>query len=470
MRRSAILLLLLTATSPLQLAAADGALDLSFGGDGMVSWLHNDPGPPFPTSSGVTQAAIATSEERVFGVGWFGSAHLRWSSFDDAGNGAGHFCDQESNTLIPFATESRGRAALVDSTGNLLVGGDVAFSGSESQSRPFVARFDLGANGCALDDTYSANGWATFDDESFCDTEDCTVVALGEILPVTGAVATPRTIALVRSVVVDQVLARYFLLGLTTSGGIQTSFGTQGWREVTGSGLGALSPQVAFEIDPRGRINVVVSRYDPDGNFDLDTYLLRYSSTGTADGSIGSNGRIAVADEGPDDGADSTARSLSFDARGRAAIGYDEGGSKFAVIDLEAGAIARRTNSTFFAPVVVAQGDDKLLVIHDHETIDGFRSTRWLVPEALNMGTDSGFLSCVLVGSLCDVDLGSGDSEEVVAATLWHGRPVYLGNAACLGSGSNFSNCGFLMRVENDYIFADGFDTGGRGRWSAASP
>ncbi len=469
MTRTAALLLLLTATSSSPLAAIDGEPDLSFGDVGMVSWIHVEDGSPIPLPISGTQAAIATSEELLFAVGWYGNAHLAWTSFDDTGNDSNLICSQASNTLFPFATQSRGRAALVDSTGNLLVGGEVAFLGSEDQARPLLARFDLGANGCELDDSFSANGWAVFDDESFCDTEVCTIVALGEILPVTGAVSAPRTIALVRSVVFGEILARYFLLGLTASGGVQTSFGNQGWREISAPGLGALGPQVAFEIDPRGRINVVVTRYDPEGNFDLDIYLLRYSSAGTLNVTIGDNGLVAIADAGPDDGAESTVRSLSFDARGRAAIGYDEGGSKFVVIDLETEGIAGRSSSTYLAPLVLAQGDDKLVVIHDRGSGDGFRALRWLVPEALNLGLDSTFRSCLLTG-LCDVDLGGDGSESVVATTLWHGRPVYLGNAECSGLVGPELICGFLLRVENDYIFADGFETGGRGRWSAASP
>lgn len=467
MRPIAITPYLLVVAMTLPLAADDGEPDFSFGENGLVSWVHWGGGFP-PLASEVTVAALATSEELLIAVGWFPDVHLNWSSYNDEGGLAGPGCAQGSSALFsPAITDSRGLAALVDSTGNLLVGGELTVSGSEAQARPFVARFDLGTDGCELDDSFSGNGWAFFDDESFCDTEDCSVVALGEIRPLHGSVPAPRVIALVRSVVIEDAIARYFLLGLTSSGAIDSGFGSQGWREVAPAGLGALSPEVAFEIDARGRINLAVTRYDPDGNFDLDVILVRYSSAGTRDTAIGDGGLVAIADDGPTDGVDSTARSLTLDAKGRAVVGYHQGGSAFVVFDLESEVFYRRIRPSLVAPVVEAQGNGRLLTLHDFASDDGYRAYRWLVPDSLDLSVDStfggGFLDY-------DVDLGGDDAESLVDMTLWHGRPVYLGRTPIDSIPFGALEGAFLLRVDNDYIFADGFDGGGRGRWSDAAP
>jgi hypothetical protein len=449
-------------------SAVDGDPDAEFGEEGQVSWLRTLSGGPIPLALSVVPAALATSESHAYSVGLYGGAHLEWTSFDSSGDEGDAFCAQATETLFTFGVTSRGNAGRIDSTGNLLVGGDLAFLGSESQTHALLARFDVGADGCELDASFGDGGWAVYDDESFCDTESCTVVALEEIRRLTGAVAQSRMIALVRSVVAEGALSRYFLLALTPSGQIITSFGNQGWRELNPAGLGALAPEADLEIDARGRIGVAVTRWDPAGDFDNDVYFLRYSASGVLDTSIGGAGLVAIADfGGEDDDDDSLVRSLRFDAEGRIVVGYHGDVGRIRIRDLGTGDTGFLGPGSMRSPEVVPQGNGRLLAVGDQPSQDGFRASRYLVSAAAQLTTDASFSGDGTI--VLDVDLGSTDTEDVADATLWHGRPLVLGSASCTAIPFN-QTCAFLIRTENAYIFADGFDAGGLGNWSAGAP
>jgi len=274
---------------------------------------------------------------------------------------------------------------------------------------------------------------------------------------------------LVRSVVAEDALSRYFLLAVTPSGEIITSFGNGGWREVNPSGLGLLAPEADLEIDARGHINVVVSRWDPEGSFDLDVYFLRYSVSGTLVTTIGDGGLVAIADPGgagDDEGA--TARSLSFDANGRIVVGYQGDVGALRIVDLDASDSGWMVPGSMLAPEVVSQGNGRLLTVGDPPSQDGFRASRWLVPDTLDLEADDTFDDDGTI--VLDVDLGAGNGEQIVDAVLWQGRPLYLGFADCQSLIPTELTCGFLVRAENDYIFADGFNSGGRGNWSSSAP
>jgi hypothetical protein len=449
-------------------SAIDGEPDEEFGDAGQVTWLRYLSGGPIPQALSVVPAALATSDSHAYSVGTHGGGHLEWTSFDRSGDESDAFCAQATETLFPFGVASRGNAALIDSSGNLLVGGDLAFLGSETQRHALLARFDLGADGCELDDSYGDDGWAVFDDESFCDTESCTVVALGEIRRLTGAVAQSRIIALVRSVVAEDALSRYFLLALTPSGQIITSFGSQGWRELNPSGLGALAPEADLEIDARGRIGVAVTRWDPAGDFDNDVYFLRYSATGVLDTSIGSGGLVDIADfGGEDDVDDSKVRSLRFDAEGRIVVGYHGNDGRLRLRDLATGANVGFGPGAMSAPEVVPQGNARLLAVGNQPSQDGFRLSRYLVSDAAQLTPDPSFSDDGTI--VLDIDLGASDTDDVADATLWHGRPLVLGWASCATIPFE-RTCGFVTRSESSYIFADGFDAGTAANWSTAAP
>ena len=106
------------------------------------------------------------------------------------------------------------------------------------------------------------------------------------------------------------------------------------------------------------------------------------------------------------------------------------------------------------------QGDERFLSAREGLSFDTLRMRRYaLFPGSYN--SDPTFGSETGGGEAYDIDLGGGTGQQVADLVLWGGRPVLIGHAF----DSSGDASGFLMRTENAYIFADGFEGGSRARW-----
>lgn len=452
-----VLVALLAPAVPL-LAVPDGAPDLDFGGgDGIASW----------TGGGkVTVHDVATTDSLVIGIGSFEPTagppwRLHWQGFDIDGNlVVTKSCYATPGSLVPFAVETQGLAAIVDSSHNLLVGGSITFQGTESQERALLQRFDLSATTCTLDDTFSGNGWDVEDDQTWCDTEDCAVVGLEEIRRETLAAGAPRIVALVRSTV-NFLVSRFFLLGLHLDGSIDTGFGTGGWVEVTKPAYDSLASAVAMSQDAAGRIYVLVSYYD-EGQPDLDVQLMRFSADGVIDDS---SWRIADSGDPGIDTAEELAEALAFTSSGPVVTAHQGAdGNVVQELDLTSGYLVDSTHSTpaWRSTSLVAQGNGRYLEAHDLEQASDTIRLRRRLDGAPPADYDSAFGSAGAVS--IDVDLGGDHPQSLARLRLWHGMPIVAGTAIT----NDGDPAGFIARAVNRYIFADAFDGGSFSAWSFA--
>ena len=433
------------------LSAVDGDPDTSFSGNGISFW--ND-------GADVYVQAVATSDRLAIGVGSIDLGDdgfaLHWHAVDQAGNSASLGCAQPSETLITLSTSSRLAAGIVDSTGNLVVGGDVKFLGS-SFAQAFVARFRLTGSGCVLDTSFSNSGWSVYD-ELFCESLQCFVLDLVEIPTTTGAVDEPRIVALVVNHT-NQAKKRTALLGLTSDGEIDTSFGLFGWALLVLEGASEVQGE-RLARDGRGRLYVqsirktvsgpstdygeVVARFDADGGRDLD-----FGASGVQVLPGGTNtGTVSGLEADLDVASDGTALSAYLgDAAQYDLFGSLEGGDDDWV--------ETELPNLYLA----AQGDGKVVTASDLAT-DGVRLERRQQRGASDFPLDTTFGS----GGrrTIDVDLGIFEAEEVDAVTLWNGRPLVVGDADSL------IHSGYFLRAKSSYVFADGFEHGTPASWSEA--
>lgn len=456
----ALFTLLLTLGSTPSAAQYDGALSLNWGaGDGFATWQG-------PGGSGQVflETAVATND-LLYGVGDYdfpaGTRSLHFQAVDRNGEErTDRACHDSTADFGAFTDESGGEAAIIDSSGNLLIGGWLTFQGT-SRLHALVARYEIDQPGCTLDEDFSTDGFRLFDTQGYCDTEACVIVALGEIRPETGAVSAPRTIALLRAAI-GLSSYDYYLLGLTTSGSVDTAFGsgTSGVRQVAFAGLGTLRSNVAMTVDDLGRIVVLVTRVDPGSASDLDTMALRYTANGAIDASFGANGLMTIQDSGDDDPTDTFAGDLLMLPDGSGAASVQRGSDWLLCRFDDEGVFSAGASTPETVAQFAYQGDDRFLTARESLSVDELRIRRFdLIPEGYY--SDPSFGSETGGGETYDIDLGGGTGQSIVDFLLWGGRPVLVGHA--FDSGGDAS--GFLMRTENAYIFADGFEGGNRARW-----
>jgi hypothetical protein len=452
-----VALALLAGSMPL-FAQYDGALSLDWGaGDGFATWEWS--GEVF------LEAAVATND-LLYGVGDYdfppGARSLHFQAVDRNGEvRSDRSCRDSTGAFGAFTEESGGEAAILDSSGNLLVGGWVTFTGTPSHLHALLARYEIGQAGCTLDEDFSTDGFRLFDTAAYCDPESCVVVALGEIRPETGAVTTPRIVALMRaSVAIGSY--DYYLIGLTGAGALDLEFGApaSGVRRITSAELGTPQSGATMAVDDAGRIVVLLTRLEDGTTSDLDTMALRYTADGAIDNSFGEHGLMTIQDSGVDDTTDTFAGDLLLLPDGSAAASVQRGSDWLLYRFDEEGVFSGSASPPETVAQFAYQGDDRFLTARESLSLDALRLRRYdLFPDGYN--SDPTFGSETGGGETYDIDFGGGSGQTIADFLLWGGRPVLVGHAfASTGDAS-----GFLMLTESTYIFADGFESGTRARW-----
>jgi len=445
--------------SPPLAAQYDGELSLTWGaGDGFATWQWS--GRVF------LETAVATND-LLYGVGDYdfpaGTRSLHFQAVDRNGQvRSDRSCRESTADFGAFTDESGGEAAIIDSSGNLLVGGWVNFDGAPSRLHALVARYEIDQPGCTLDEAFSTDGFRLFDTQTYCDPESCLVAALGEIRPETGAVAAPRIVVLLRASVAIASY-RYFLIGLTPAGALDTGFGASGSgiREISAAELGTPQSAAAMMVDDAGRIVVLLTRLEDGTTSDLDVMALRYSANGAIDTAFGTQGLLAIQDSGVDDSTDTFAGDLLLLPGTDTSLASVQRGSDWLLIHFDDdGVLSASASPPETVGQLVYQGDERFLSAREGLSFDTLRMRRYaLFPGSYN--SDPTFGSETGGGEAYDIDLGGGTGQQVADLVLWGGRPVLIGHAF----DSSGDASGFLMRTENAYIFADGFEGGSRARW-----
>lgn len=436
----------------------DGALSVNWGsGDGFATWQGS--GQVF------LEAAVATND-LLYGVGDYdyppGTRSLHFQAVDKNGElRADRACHDSTTDFGAFADESGGEAAILDSSGNLLIGGWVNFLGTPSRLHALLARYEIGQAGCTLDEDFSTDGFNLFNTQGYCNPESCIIVALGEIRPETGAVAAPRIVALLRATVATSSY-NYYLIGLTAGGTLDLGFGAPGTgvRLIASAELGTPRSGATMAVDDTGRIVVLMTRLEAGTTSDLDTMALRYTADGAIDPTFGVHGLMTIQDSGVDDSTDTFAGDLLMLPDGSGAASVQRGSDWLLYRFDEEGVFSGSASPPETVAQFAYQGDDRFFTARESLSLDALRIRRYdLFPDGYN--SDPTFGSETGGGEAYDIDLGGGTGQQVVDFVLWGGRPVLVGYAF----DSEGDASGFLMRTENAYLFADGFEGGSRARW-----
>ncbi|MEO8275828.1 MAG: hypothetical protein ABI639_06380 [Thermoanaerobaculia bacterium] len=452
--------------SPSPAMAVDGDLDLSFSGDGSTVWeiVQMFSAPDVRTN------AVVPGNQELYLVGTRSStdSHLAWRAYDPEGEEIdGLECEESTSQVFPFGVESRGLAAGLSDSGQLLVAGGITFQGSESTERAFIARFNRVTGGCNLDTTFASGGFAFFDDFSFCDTESCSALGLAQIRRPTLAVSATRIILLVRSEV-SGPKGRLFLVGLKATGEVDNGFDGNGVLEILAPGTDGFYGAAHLELDARGRIYVLATPFKEGGVTDTDLYLFRYLPGGGLDSSFSGDGVLPVVES---NSTDSTAVDLRIASDGTILLsGGTIGGTVSLVRGISSDGTAGATLAESMLPSRIAVQGNGLMVTSaeflPESGIDGMRTRRRQFGSTGSFPVDPSWGTAGTADHDFDYDPGSVEGDLPEHLELWSGRPVIVGRS----SADTPAQITFAMRLESRYIFVDGFEQGRAALWSAVTP
>lgn len=264
----------------------------------------------------------------------------------------------------------------------------------------------------------------------------------------------------------------------TSEGDPDSGFG-EGGQRVIGFDIGASWEDYshALALQPDGRILAVGAADVGNTSFSLDFALARLTPGGALDTSFSGNGKLTL---GFGDGEEE-AFAVAIDARRRILVGGVSNGNcaiarllPNGTLDPSFSADGKLTFSFAadgggaFDQIfgLVPQGDGKIVIVGRATSTAG--SGRRVGVARLNEdgSFDSTFSS--LAGrpgrQIFDWATGTGaDSVGRAIALAADGRIILSGGAERASGDMDF----FAARLHNDYIFADGFNWGGSGSWSA---
>lgn len=458
-------LVVATALPPLPspLLAAEGDLDTDFADAGSTFWLRFH---DFFEWDVVTSAAVPADRELfLVATQTFSQDDLAIRAFDTAGGVIDELsCEQSTSSTFPFGVASRGLAAGLSDSGQLLVAGGISFQGTEETERAFIAQFDREAGGCALDTDFASVGFAFFDDFSFCDTESCSVLDLAQIRRPTLAVTATRIILLVRSEV-SGPKGRLFLVGLTADGSVDNGFDGNGVLEILATGTDGFYGEAHLALDARGRIYVLATPFKEGGVTDTDLFLFRYLPGGGFDNSFSGDGVLPLVEA---NSTDSTADDLGVASDGTVLVsGGTIGGAISFVRAISTTGAAGATLVDSLQPAQIATQGNGLMVTSAEflpEAQDGFRTRRRQFGTTGTFPLDPSWGAGGTADHDYDFEPGDLEVDQPRHLELWSGRPVIVGAASTATRTITFA-----MRLESDYIFADGFEQGRATLWSAVT-
>lgn len=450
---------LLFAVSPLR--AADGALDPTFSGDGKATVLWDEVGDSYAEA---TQVVVLPDGSTVVG------GNLQWAS---AGIHSDWVFAKLSRTGIldtSWGESGRQRVAfdLVEGAADRLFGlfpepdGAVLAAGTAwngSRSLPAMARFLPNGD---PDPDFGDGGLLYLTTTPWPSSQLIFVVAKraanGRVVLAGYCTNCPS----------NSTNYNLFAIRLLASGSPDTTFSTDGWA-AWGSPDAANDQLTALGLEPNGRLVLGLKR-------NSEPQLARVLSNGQLDSGFGEGGwadpillgaeswiedlvveddrRGVVAAFWADFGSGDPPFGglLRFDSAGVQDSGFGSG--PYAYFELEEGvklyALSR-------------QGDGKLLVAGSINA-NGSQREDFLVARTRADGQlDPTFDGNGL--ARYSIDRTTNGEDVALAIALEGGRPVVAGYAYDAADETDFA----LVRLQNDYLFCDGFEGGNAGRWTASA-
>lgn len=445
MSRLALVPLLCTLLLPRAVSAVDGGLDPTFQAPNGYRTFGTGSVSP-------ARGALAPDGAALF-LGTQDGA-LYWAPVFAAGSPG-------SCAFVPPGVASIAPAqALFDGSGRLVIAGTATYAGLGQVI--FVARFLY--PDCALDASFDGDGYFTFDlddDVAGVAIARTTVFVLGlpfERLVVGGNVYPEAGVD----------LSDILLLRLTGSGGLDGGFGGgDGWlRYDFGNETDVLA---GLAVDAEGRI-LLAGTVDLFGD-DADAMVARVLPGGAPDGSYGSLGWTRLVPMA--DAYEESATAIDVAPDGSlwtAGIETGASGSRVLVREIDPQGESIFGAGWFYHPDslrvagVARQGDGRVIVFGDTDHQDGDRdlfvtacrptATSHCTWETAFGPLDEDYLAYPMP------DLLAGGDEPAGGLALDAGRPILFA-AAETASGRR----GLVVRLQNGYIFADGFEGGSTSAW-----
>lgn len=447
-------LLVSTLGLPTASAAADGDLDPTFWGDGVMSYSTVYDG------NFRVGRVLAAPDERLVVVATRQRNPdpdvLFWQRLTSAAFGTQ--CNFEPPGGATAVYEVWGVGATFDGAGRLLVGGTVEYGAGDR--RAAVARF-LYPN-CTLDTSFDGDGYATFDltpDDEMIAALD--VDALGRIYAV-----GPRGLT-------DQN-QDMLVLRLEPDGDLDPTFSGNGWLTLDSLGLSRADQARSVTVQPDGR--PVVAGYAEVATGQHDMVAVRFTLAGALDPTFSGDGVASV----------DFALGPGFDAVYEVAC--DFGSGRLALAGSADSPGTRRAAVAVLTPTGLLDsgfsGDGKSTFLFegfDQSTLStvAFDGLGRLVVAGLAYDGASGppdfGAARLLASGPLDPDFGPSGSVTIPfdlpgstfhdfasAIALAAGRPVVGGYVR--HSDGNFRPA--LGRLQTSLVFADGFDTGTTLGWS----
>ena len=297
--------------SPRPLAADAGDLDCTFGAGGVA--VHD---------LGSIEAAFDAQLQSDDKIVTLGSApgSLRLSRFLPDG-GLDPAFGSGGTIVHPFSGLGFARTLAIDSLDRIVVGGGITVSdGGPSDQEAFVARFT--ADG-ALDTTFDGDGWTSFDftaATATVGTEGVSVVVVdasdrpivGGSPDANGPVFNPsdRNMAVAR---------------LTTSGVLDTTFGSAGIALASSPGTATDDDIRGLALDPSGR---VVALGSTGNTSPRNTIVARWTTAGALDTTFDGDGVLIL--DLSETGGDDFGLDVGFTSTGAIIVLGSEGGPALA--------------------------------------------------------------------------------------------------------------------------------------------
>jgi hypothetical protein len=453
MGRSALLLSVVLNLAWAGLAgAADGDPDIAFGPNHDGRLLYGG-------AEGYSVRDMVATDNRVYTIGDSYSTPTRGIYFIGL-NAAGNLVDiclTATAATFPSFESSQAESAILTSDGKLLVAGEARIFGGSGTLTPVVARFDLSQSGCVLDTSFAGVGWVALPQIVTCATQDCFGRDLVEMpAPVAGS---PRYVLLEQA---DDGARTFALVGLAENGSLQGSFGSGGSVEISVPGVSDYDNSAGrVAADTQGRIYAAVTHRDPAQSTDRDLALLCYTVAGTLDTGFGGGDGMVRWGESPDS-EDTYLQALTVDPRRIVLIAYSNSDASASVIqgfDHEGGhAVQATVPGAVLA--LAASGEGKLLVAAKIQNLDETGVGRLTID--FGNHTLEGDVAFGQFGwTFYDFDVGTSTVDSPHAIAQMSGRPVVAGDA---NAGAGILN-GYLVRLTNDYVFADGFENASTWSW-----
>lgn len=435
--------------------AQDGALDTSFGGDGIVS---SNFGAGFHAA--FTVAALGDGGVLAGGVELTGSnADLLVIRYRANGGIDGSWSDFGGLTLpidrVPDGWDEVLKILPADSGAVTILGSAEEadlFEGGSMASYPVLVRLDAAGD---LDGTFGSGGIVTPAAHPFAgniDTQAASAHLDGFLFFGFCSACGPGN------------ASGNFLYRTLANGAPDTAFDSDGWLALDRAALGQLSTHA---VDPAGRI--LLAGDDVQGFGDPELRLSRRLATGGPDNSFGGGG---TAIHSFSDAVQWSPRALAVDpVDGAVVVALQRAGG----VAIAAGSLVRFSTTGLFVAAfgqpVLAYNDGTFV---EEIAIDGARRIfvagsfdgagaqlgGFLLARRLSTGVADTTFSGDGVQRV-EVDAVANGWDQGYALALSSGKPVAAGHSQTQSGGQRFA----LVRLTNDLIFADGFELASTWAW-----